>query len=207
MPQDVRYNCVRSSRVVLSPRRWGQANGDAISALRPKRRDPFAMVANKPGHQGEHGAAVKPLRRECRSCRPTCTDLWAFSFSAHEPCGCGQRPAFPAPSTSGGPTNCKTRAQHRAAGMRSRVIARSVARVSGAIPGCPAYRCAHAGYVVIASQRVRPSWAGPMTGSAKQSILSRPRRAGLLRRFRLRSASFSGQVAPRNDGAEVLFEN
>jgi hypothetical protein len=30
--------------------------------------------------------------------RRTCTDLWAFSFSAHKACGCGQRPAFPAPS-------------------------------------------------------------------------------------------------------------
>src|SRR5581483_1314541 len=45
---------------------------------------------------------VKPLRRECRMFRPACTDLWALSFSAHRPCGCGQRPAFPAPSISEG---------------------------------------------------------------------------------------------------------
>jgi hypothetical protein len=82
---------VRSSRVVLSPRRWGQANG-----IHSRRR------LSSPVLRGERGAAVKPLRRECRSCRPACIDLWAFSFSAHEACGCGQRPAFPAPSVLGG---------------------------------------------------------------------------------------------------------
>jgi hypothetical protein len=38
VPQDVRQGRVRSSRVVPSPRRWGQVNGD----------DPFATEANKP---------------------------------------------------------------------------------------------------------------------------------------------------------------
>ena len=77
--QDVRRSRVRSSRVVLIPRRWDQASGDY----------PFAMVAKKPGHQGERGAAVKPLRRECRAISALPDDLWAFSFSAHEDCGCG----------------------------------------------------------------------------------------------------------------------
>ena len=54
--QTMRVRCVRSSRVVLIPRRWDQVNRD----------DRLAMVAKKPGHQGERGAAVKPLRRECR---------------------------------------------------------------------------------------------------------------------------------------------
>ncbi len=35
---------------------------------------------------------------------------------------------------------------------------------------------------------------------AKQSISPHERKDGLLRRFRLRSLSFGGQVAPRNDG-------
>ena len=39
--------------------------------------------------RGEHGAAVKPLRRECRAISALPDDLWAFSFSAHEDCGCG----------------------------------------------------------------------------------------------------------------------
>ena len=39
-----------------------------------------------------------------------------------------------------------------------------------------------------------------MTGSAKQSIYRLDEaKAGLLRRFRLRSLSYGGQVAPRND--------
>src|SRR5438105_4093706 len=42
--------------------------------------------------------------------------------------------------------------------------------------------------------------ARPMTGSAKQSMEPRSK-AGLLRRFRLRSLSYDGQVAPRNDGS------
>src|SRR5690242_12280629 len=37
--------------------------------------------------RGERGAAVKPLRRECRSCRLTCTDLWALSFQPTRPAG------------------------------------------------------------------------------------------------------------------------
>jgi hypothetical protein len=77
--QDVRRSRVRSSRVVLIPRRWDQANRD----------DLFATEANKPGLRGERGAAVKPLRRECRAISALPDDLWAFSFSAHEDCGCG----------------------------------------------------------------------------------------------------------------------
>jgi hypothetical protein len=39
--------------------------------------------------QGELGAAVKPLRRECRIVSALPDDLWAFFLSAHEACGCG----------------------------------------------------------------------------------------------------------------------
>jgi hypothetical protein len=51
--------------------------------------------------------------------------------------------------------------------------------------------------------------ARPMTGSAKQSVGPQTKH-GLLRRFRLRSLSYGGQVAPRNDGPidlSRLFEN
>jgi hypothetical protein len=51
---------------------------------------------------------------------------------------------------------------------------------------------------VIASQRVGAK-RRPMTGSAKQSIAAAEGKYGLLRRFRLRSLSYGGQVAPRND--------
>ena len=39
-----------------------------------------------------------------------------------------------------------------------------------------------------------------MTGSAKQTIKRQERKSGLLRRIRLRSLSYGGQVAPRKDG-------
>src|SRR5258706_14579433 len=54
----------------------------------------------------------------------------------------------------------------------------------------------------FASQRVGAK-RRPMTGSAKQSIKQQERKCGLLRRFRLRSLSYGGQVAPRNDGALI----
>src|SRR3984885_1294089 len=64
---------------------------DCDFGLAAERRDPSATEANKPGLRGERGAAVKPLRRECRMFRPTCTDLWApFLFS---PQGLRVRPA------------------------------------------------------------------------------------------------------------------
>jgi hypothetical protein len=63
-----------------------------------------AMVAKSPVHQGERGAAVTPLRRECRMFRLPCYCLAcakciSFARKAH---GCGQRPAFPAPSILSG---------------------------------------------------------------------------------------------------------
>ena len=45
--------------------------------------------------------------------------------------------------------------------------------------------------------------ARPMTGSAKQSMAPRSK-SGLLRRFRLRSLSYGGQAAPRNDVAPIF---
>jgi hypothetical protein len=62
---------VRSSRVVLIPRRWDQVCGLAMSALRPdtpRRR----RWLTSPAHREEHGAAAQPLRRECRRFG----DLW-----------------------------------------------------------------------------------------------------------------------------------
>ena len=42
-----------------------------------------------------------------------------------------------------------------------------------------------------------------IASAAKQSILRHALKHGLLRRFRLRSSSYGGQVAPRNDDREV----
>jgi hypothetical protein len=57
--QGVRERGGRSSRVVLSPRRWGQA------CERSRRR----RGLTSPVPRGEYGAAVPPSRRECRMFR------------------------------------------------------------------------------------------------------------------------------------------
>ncbi len=58
----------RRSRVVLAPRRWGQAGGLAMSALAGStRRDPPARVARKPGSpRRARRKPLKPLRGESR---------------------------------------------------------------------------------------------------------------------------------------------
>jgi hypothetical protein len=50
---------------------------------------------------------------------------------------------------------------------------------------------------LIASQRIRPEVAGPMTGSAKQSSFSVP--SGLLRRHSASKTRVNALMAPRND--------
>ena len=75
-PQDVRRYRVRSSRVVLSPRRWGQV----AQTIAQRRR------LTSPVLRGERGAAVKPLRRECWSDFGvpvlTCVRLFCFARKA-----------------------------------------------------------------------------------------------------------------------------
>jgi len=89
---------------------------------KPRVESPGRWWPKSPVHQRERGAAVNPLRRECRTCSALPVILWAPFRSAHEPCGCGQRPAFPAPSgTFRGTTTGITRAI-QAAGLRGRVL-------------------------------------------------------------------------------------
>src|SRR5581483_12389243 len=64
VPQGERRFRVRSSRVVLIPRRWNQANGD----------DPFAMGARKPGTPGRARSSRK--EPSCRECRMISAYLW-----------------------------------------------------------------------------------------------------------------------------------
>src|ERR1700761_740896 len=82
--------CGRQRRVVLSPRRWGQVFsrcdfGLAAETQRSKRR----RRLESPVLRGERAISRKPLRRECCAISALPDDLWAFSFSAHEDCGCG----------------------------------------------------------------------------------------------------------------------
>ena len=57
-----------------------------------------AMVAKKPGHQGEHEAAVKTIAQGRPGCsgEPVVTCSCALFFCTRG-CGCIARPAFPAP--------------------------------------------------------------------------------------------------------------
>ena len=68
------------------------------AGINPRLKSPGGRRLTSPVLRREREVSRKPLRRECRMFRPTCTDLWAPFLSAHEACGCGQRPAFPAPS-------------------------------------------------------------------------------------------------------------
>ena len=66
-----------------------------------------ATVANKPGTPGRaRSKPLKPLRRECRCSGGTCRCLRAQSAHsfARKARGCGQHPAFPAPSDFRGRT-------------------------------------------------------------------------------------------------------
>ena len=120
--QAMRIRCGRSSRVVVVPRRWDQVRGHAISALRPKRRRHGRRRLTSPVLRREREVSRKPLRRECRMFRPTCTDLWAsFLFS---PRALRVRPAPGIPcalSFEGATRICITRTRNRAAGMRSHI--------------------------------------------------------------------------------------
>src|SRR5689334_1918875 len=97
----MRVRCVRRSRVVLSPRRWGQANED----------DSFATEANKPGLWGERGVSRKAIAQGVPVVSAHLYRLVGTFLSAHKACGCGQRPVLPAPSDFGGTPNCKTRTE------------------------------------------------------------------------------------------------
>jgi hypothetical protein len=88
VPQDVR--CVAYGQAVWF---WLPDAG-----VNPWGQDPGGWWLKSPAHQEEHGAAVKPLRRECRVisaylCWPACV-----FFVCTQGSGCGVHPAFPAPS-------------------------------------------------------------------------------------------------------------
>jgi hypothetical protein len=98
VPQDVRQGRVRSSRVVLSPRRWGQVRKDPISALRPKRRDLRTTVTKKPDTPGRARSSRKTIAQGVPDVSAQPDYLCALLLFSTQGCGCGQRPAFPAPS-------------------------------------------------------------------------------------------------------------
>jgi hypothetical protein len=95
---------VRSSRVVLIPRRWDQV----LSMMIDK-----ATGASKPGTPGR--ARYKPSNHRAGNAglfRRTCSDyllVCCLPLFCTQGCGCGVHPAFPAPSSSRGTRRCTTR--------------------------------------------------------------------------------------------------
>jgi hypothetical protein len=103
---DVRWGHGRPSRVVPIPRRWGQA-------LARISRGRWRLTS--PVRQGEHEAAVKTIAQG----RPVVLAALSLlacakcTFFARKARGCGQHPAFPAPSPVRGRDACKTRTLSR----------------------------------------------------------------------------------------------
>jgi hypothetical protein len=85
---------VRAAMDVFVPQdvRLG-AYGQAVWSCPPDAGDkPFEIIDRRrrltsPVLRGEHGAAVKPLRRECRAISACLSILCAFRFLAHKPAG------------------------------------------------------------------------------------------------------------------------
>ncbi len=114
VPQDVRRGRVRSSRVVLSPRRWGQA-AQTIAQRR---------WLTSPRHLGEYGAAVKPLRRECRNVSALPDYLVCVStLFAHKAAGAASARHSLHPLYSGGTRIAYRSDANRAAGSKICVCA------------------------------------------------------------------------------------
>ena len=83
---------------------WHLDAGVKFSEMRCRPRGRHAEIGERrwlksPTHRGERGAAVKPLRRECRSDFgvPVLASRASFSFCT-QGSGCVVHPAFPAPS-------------------------------------------------------------------------------------------------------------
>ena len=79
VPQDVRCERVRSSRVVLIPRRWDQVSGD----------DPLTTGASKPGTPGRARSSRSTIAQGVpdRSALPVVTMLVCFFQFANEAAG------------------------------------------------------------------------------------------------------------------------
>jgi hypothetical protein len=71
--------------------------GSSFAAIRK------AMVANRPGHQEERGAAVNTIAQGMSMFRLSCSDYaCVLLIFAHKAAGAAKHPAFPAPSAFGG---------------------------------------------------------------------------------------------------------
>jgi len=81
----------------------------------------LATVARKPGHRGERDISVKTIAQETpgesgQACGDFARVLISFRTRG---CGCGQHPAFPAPSFVGGKFVMHTSGELRVAGTKT----------------------------------------------------------------------------------------
>ncbi len=105
----------------LSPRRWGQVLSIRDFGLAAEtRRSIRRRRLKSPVLRGDHGVSRKAIAQGMPGCLGSPVLTCAHpSFSAHKANGCGQRPAFPAPSSFEGQRFRKARAS-RAAATRNR---------------------------------------------------------------------------------------
>jgi len=108
VPQDVRRESVRSSRVVLSPRRWGQPPG----------QEPGGTVAIKPDTPGRARSSRNTIAQGVpdRFGQPVVTMLVCF-FVLQTRLRVRPAPGIPCALCLEGRRSCKARTQNRAAGM------------------------------------------------------------------------------------------
>jgi hypothetical protein len=86
----------------------------------PRVEEPGETEANKPGTPGRSRSSRSTIAQGVPdvSALPVVTTACVHHYpSCTRGCGCGQRPAFPAPSFFKGDLRCKARTRNRAAGM------------------------------------------------------------------------------------------
>ena len=83
-----REACERRAQAVRTAKPCGPG-APTLASSSQEAKFSRAMVARKPGHQGERGVSCKPLRREGRiaSAEPVCSCAFPFVHFAHETAG------------------------------------------------------------------------------------------------------------------------
>src|SRR5260370_19730525 len=180
-----------------------EADGEVVSfwhldsGVKLAEATPLTTVSIKRGHRGEHEVSHKTIARgmPVESVCPVVTMLVCFVLFRTRGCGCGERPAFPAPSL------LWAKRMHNSGASR-RGIAELYLKLCSSLRGATAS---------AEARRAKADSATPtvIASEAKQSISPRGRN-GLLRRFAPRNDGL-GSDAARNDdaGTELfgLFEN
>jgi hypothetical protein len=117
--QDVRRSRVRSSRVVLIPRRWDQVRRDAMSTVRPTRRARQAMVTRKPDTPGRARSNPSNIVQGMPDRFGfTCYLVCVFPFQHTSPAGAASARHSLRPLCWEGQSFCKARARIAPRGCR-----------------------------------------------------------------------------------------